>query len=100
MLEEKNDNLSELENETDGNLAIESQEEIQAVVEEEIAIHSLIAPDGYRVSRCGLVGNNTNRRLANRYRFHWQTNKYLRDSWDCDAKAVGGHDSWYADILS
>ena len=39
MLEEKNDNLSELENETDGNLAIESQEEIQAVVEEEIAIH-------------------------------------------------------------
>ncbi len=36
MLEEKNDNLSELENEADGNLAIESQEVIQPAVEEEI----------------------------------------------------------------
>ena len=37
MLEEKNDNLSELENETDGNLAIESQEEIQPAVEEDLS---------------------------------------------------------------
>jgi hypothetical protein len=37
------------------------------VHEEKIAIHSLVAPDGYRVSRCGLVGSNKNRRLAIRY---------------------------------
>jgi hypothetical protein len=36
MLEEKNDNLSELDNETDGNLAIESQEVIQSESHEEI----------------------------------------------------------------
>ncbi len=36
MLEEKNDNLSELDNETDGNLAIESQEVIQSESQEEI----------------------------------------------------------------
>ena len=36
MLEEKNDNLSELDNETDGNLAIESQEVIQPESQDEI----------------------------------------------------------------
>ena len=35
MLEEKNDNLSELDNETDGNLAIETQEVIQERVQED-----------------------------------------------------------------
>ena len=40
MLEEKNDNLSELENEADGNLAIESQEENQTAVQEEIEVET------------------------------------------------------------
>jgi len=40
MLEEKNDNLSELENEADGNLTIDSQEENQTVVQEEIEVET------------------------------------------------------------